>query len=121
MIVDDEDKLVGAAITFPSLSKAFKKAKGHMYPFGFIHVLKAFYKNDILDFFLIAAKEEYQRKGFNALLWKRLFWACNKHKIKEIWSGQMLETNDNVNNLWSKYQSAKDEEIRRRCFTKSIS
>ena len=121
MIVDDNDQLIGAAITFPSLSKAFKKAKGKMYPFGFIHVLKSFYSNDILDFFLIAAKPEYQRKGFNALLWKRLYWACKKHNIKEIWSGQMLETNDNVNNLWAKYPSAKDEEIRRRCFTKAIS
>lgn len=120
MVVDEEDKVAGFAITFPSLSKAFQKAKGHLYPFGFFHVLKSFYKNDTIDFFLIAAKDEYQKKGFNALLWKRLFWACNKHNISEIWSGQMLEENTNVNNLWAKYESAKDEEIRRRCFTKQI-
>ncbi|RED98007.1 GNAT family N-acetyltransferase [Marinoscillum furvescens] len=121
MVVDENDRLVGFAITLPSLSKAFQKAKGHLYPFGFIHILKAFYSNDIVDFFLIAAKPEYQRKGFNALLWKRLFWACNKHGIKEIHSGQMLEENTNVNNLWAKYESAKDEEIRRRCFIRDIS
>lgn len=120
MVVDEDDRLVGFAITLPSLSKAFQKAKGYLYPFGFIHVLKAFYKNDTVDFFLIAAKHEYQRKGFNALLWKRLLWACNKHGIKEIHSGQMLEENTHVNNLWTKYESATDEEIRRRCFIKSI-
>ncbi|MEQ8580715.1 MAG: hypothetical protein RIC30_05895 [Marinoscillum sp.] len=120
MVVDDNDDVVGFAITFPSLSRAFKKARGRMFPFGFLHVLKAFYKNDTLDFFLIAAKEEYQKKGFNALLWKRLYWACNKHKIKQIFSGQMLEDNTSVNNLWTKYDSAMDEEIRRRCFQKAI-
>lgn len=120
MAVDENDKVIGAAITFPSLSKAFQKAKGKMYPFGFIHVLKSFYKNDTIDFFLIAVKKEYQKKGVHALLWKRLLWACEKHKIKYIFSGQMLEQNSNVNNLWAQYESVKDEEIRRRCFVKAI-
>lgn len=120
MVVDDNDELIGAAVTFPSLSKAIKKAKGRMFPIGFLQVLKAFFFNDTIDFFLIAAKPEYQKKGFNALLWKRLLWACKKHNIQYIFSGQMLEDNDNVNNLWAKFDSAIDEEIRRRCFTKKI-
>ncbi len=120
MVVDDNDQLVGAAITFPSLSKAIKKAKGRMFPFGFLHILKAFYSNDTIDFFLVTVKEEYQKKGFHALLWKRLYEAMRKHNIQYLFSGQMLETNDNVNNLWAKYPSAKDEEIRRRCFIKKI-
>ncbi|MBR08987.1 MAG: N-acetyltransferase [Rickettsiales bacterium] len=121
MVVDDNDKLIGAAVTFPSLSKAFKKAKGRMYPFGVIHVLKSFFFNDTIDFFLVATRKDYQKKGVNALLWKRLLWACEKHKIKYVFSGQMLEENDSVNNLWAKFPSAKDEEIRRRCYTKLIS
>ncbi|WP_421870238.1 hypothetical protein [Marinoscillum sp.] len=120
MVVDENDQLIGAAVTFPSLSKAFKKAKGRMYPFGFVHVLKSFYFNDTIDFFLVATKDAYKNKGVNALLWKRLLAACAKHGIEYIFSGQMLEDNSSVNNLWTKYESAKDEEIRRRCYTKSI-
>jgi hypothetical protein len=112
--------VIGFAVTFPSLSKAFKKAKGSLYPFGFLHVLKAFYFNDTVDFFLVAAKKEYQNKGLHALLWSSLYEAFVKHKIKYVFSGQMLEDNKNVNNLLTKYESAKDEEIRRRCFTKTI-
>ena len=120
LVTDKEDRVIGFAVTFPSLSKAFKKAKGSLYPFGFLHVLKAFYFNDTVDFFLVAAKKEYQNKGLHALLWSSLYEAFVKHKIKYVFSGQMLEANKNVNNLLTKYESAKDEEIRRRCFTKTI-
>ncbi|MFT7028917.1 MAG: hypothetical protein ACJA2C_000296 [Marinoscillum sp.] len=120
LVVDDQDEVIGFAITFPSLSKAFKKAGGHMYPFGFLHVLKAFYFNDTLDFFLVAAKKELHKKGLHALLWNSIYKALMKHNIKYIFSGQMLEDNLNVNNLLTKYESAMDEEIRRRCFTRSI-
>lgn len=120
MVVDEDDQLVGFAITFPSLSIAFQNAKGHLYPFGFLHVLKAFYFNDTLDFFLIAAKEEYQGKGVNALLWQRLLSECNRHNIKYIFSGQMMEENTNVNNLLDKFASFTKREIRRRCYIKKI-
>ncbi len=116
MVVDKNDQVVGFAITFPSLSNAFKKAKGHLYPFGFIHVLKAFFFNDTVDFFLVAAT----KRGAQALLWKSLYKGLQKHKIKYLFSGQMLEDNTNVNNLWASYESAKDEDIRRRCFTKKL-
>ncbi len=120
LVVDDQDEVIGFAITFPSLSKAFKKADGHMYPIGFLHVLKAFYFNDTLDFFLVAAKKELQNKGLHALLWNSIYKALMKHNIKYIFSGQMLEENLSVNNLLTKYESAMDEEIRRRCYTRLI-
>ncbi|MFY0606645.1 MAG: N-acetyltransferase [Cyclobacteriaceae bacterium] len=120
MVVDSEDKVIGFAITFPSLSKAFQKAKGQLFPFGFIHVLKAFFFNDTIDFFLIAAKKEHQKKGVHALLWSSLYAAMMKHDIKYVFSGQMIEDNNKVHNLLSDYESSMDEEIRRRCYTKKL-
>ena len=91
-----------------------------MFPFGFIHILKAFFKNDTLDFFLVAVKQEYRRKGVHALLLSHLHKMCIKHGIKYVFSGQMLEDNHSVNNLLTQYESSLDEEIRRRCFIREI-
>ena len=52
IIVNDKDEVVALAISFPSLSKAFQKAKGSLFPFGFIHLLKAFRFNKHVDLFL---------------------------------------------------------------------
>ena len=46
IIVNEKDEVVACAITLPSISKALQKAKGKLYPFGFIHLLQAFRKND---------------------------------------------------------------------------
>ena len=40
-IVDEQDDLIAVGIAIPSLSKALQKSKGRLFPFGFIHLLKA--------------------------------------------------------------------------------
>jgi hypothetical protein len=37
IVVDENDVMIGFIITMPSLSLAFQKAKGHLFPFGFYH------------------------------------------------------------------------------------
>jgi len=40
-VVDKEDKLIAFAIVMPSFSEALQKAKGKLFPFGFLHLLRA--------------------------------------------------------------------------------
>lgn len=40
-IVDEQDDLIAVGIAIPSLSKALQKSRGRLFPFGFIHLLKA--------------------------------------------------------------------------------
>ncbi|MCR5571561.1 MAG: hypothetical protein K6F42_04905, partial [Bacteroidales bacterium] len=63
VVVDRDDRVVGFGITLPSLSLALQKANGSLFPFGFIHILRALRKNDTVDALLIAVREEYQDKG----------------------------------------------------------
>jgi hypothetical protein len=37
----------------PSYARAMQKAGGYLFPFGFLHLLKAKRKNDTADFYLI--------------------------------------------------------------------
>lgn len=119
VVVDREDKVVGTAVTLPSLSKAFQKAKGSLYPFGFIHVLRAFYFNDYLDLFLIGVDPRYKNQGANALIFNDLIATCIKKGVKRFGTGPMLEDNNGVLNLWGDL-NMEEISIRRRCFIKDL-
>ncbi|WP_370090152.1 hypothetical protein [Ekhidna sp.] len=117
IITNEADEVVGFALTLPSLSKAFQKAKGSLYPFGFIHVLKSFYFNDTADLFLIGVKPEYQKLGVHALIFDYLQKVYEKKGIKYMASGPMLENNSNVLNTWSEFD-LEIGKIKRSCFIK---
>lgn len=104
VIVDKEDKVVGFGITLPSLSIALQKAKGHMLPFGFIHILRALRKNDTIDALLIAILEEYQDKGVSAMILSKIGNGMNKNGIKYVESTRELEDNHNVQNIWGRFE-----------------
>ena len=119
IIVDRDDKVVGFALTLPSLSKAFQKAKGSLFPFGFIHVLKSFYFNDLSDLFLIGIRPSLQKLGLHALIYDHLQKVYEKAGIKYMASGPMLENNKNVLNTWSQFDLNVGK-VKRSCFAKQF-
>ena len=100
IILDTDDKVVGFGVALPSLSKAMQKAKGSLFPFGFIHILNALKHNDTLDLLLIAIDERYQNKGVNAMIFDKFAQGITKNGIKYIESTRELEDNTDVQNLW---------------------
>jgi len=103
LIADKDDNLVGMGITMPSLSKAFQKAKGKIFPFGFIHLLKALRKNDMVDLYLMGVHPDYQKKGLNAMIIADLvpIFIKNGYKIAE--TNPELETNAHIQALWTDF------------------
>ena len=100
VILDEHEKVVAFGLALPSLAKAMQKAKGSMFPFGFIHLLKALKKNDTLDLLLIAIDQDYQNKGVNAMIFDKFAQGITKNGIKYIESTRELEDNTQVQNLW---------------------
>jgi GNAT superfamily N-acetyltransferase len=119
LVVDQDDELVAFAITFPSLSRALQKGKGKLFPFGFVHLLRALKKNDRLDLCLVAVKPELQGKGINALLMDAITRSAIKYNMKITESNPELELNEKVQSQWKFYESRQHR--RRRCFVKAIS
>ena len=69
IVREEDDEVVGFGISLPNLSKAMQKAKGHLFPFGWIYLLKALKsKPKVIDLYLTGVLPEYQSKGVNALL-----------------------------------------------------
>lgn len=118
-IVDEKGELVGIGISMPSLSKALQKSKGKLFPFGWIHLLKALKgKNDRVDLLLVAVKPEYQSKGVNALLFQDLIPHYIRKGFKLAESNPEMESNDKVQNQWSSFETRQHR--RRRSYMKEL-
>jgi hypothetical protein len=118
LVFTQQNELVAFGIVMPSLSRALQKSHGQVFPFGFIHLIKALQKNDRADLYLIAVKSEYQGKGVNAILMDRINQVFIKHGIKTVESNPELENNANVQSQWKLFE--KRQHKRRRCFIKVL-
>lgn len=119
LVVDENDRLVAFGITMPSLSRALQKSGGRLFPFGFIHLLRALRAGDRADLYLVAVRSEYQGKGVNAILMDAIHRLYARRGIVRAESNPELETNQNVQGQWKYYERRQHK--RRRCFVKHLS
>lgn len=103
-VADEKGKLVAFVIIMPSFTKALKKANGKMFPFGFLHVLKAQYFNNRASFYLIGVHPDYQNKGVTAVIFNEIQKLFNKKGITEVETNPELEENDSIQNMWKNYE-----------------
>ncbi len=119
VIVDEREELVGVGISIPSMSKALRASKGHLFPFGWMHMFRALYmSNDVVDLMLVAVREEYQNKGVNALLFSSLIPHYVKNGYKWAESNIELESNTNVQLQWQYFDY--EQHRRRRSYRKDL-
>ncbi|MCK4695181.1 MAG: hypothetical protein KAT74_05445 [Candidatus Cloacimonetes bacterium] len=116
IILDEQKRVAAFGISIPSLSKALQKAKGRIFPFGFLHILKAMRKNDRIDLFLVAVRQDLQGKGLNSLLFNELHKTYIKNNITKAESNPELESNTKVQAQWKLFE--KRQHKRRRCYIK---
>lgn len=118
VLKNEKDEMVGISLCMPSLSKAFQKANGKLFPFGWFHILKALRKNTALDFYLTGVLPQYFNTGIHALYHKEIHEVMLKKGITTAYTTQALEDNV-VLRVWKRY----NPEIfcKRRCYKKEIS
>lgn len=117
LVVDDKDDVVGFGISMPSFSAALRKCKGKLFPFGWVHLLKALKNFDNIDLYLNAVAPEWQNKGVHSIYYADM----NKKTIalgaKTAIANPQLETNQ-ASWIWEKYDSK--IAIRRRAYIRKI-
>ena len=120
IVINEQDEIVGVAVTMGSLTKAMQKAKGRLWPFGWWHLLKAlkWRPDDNAEMLLVAVRPDYQGLGVNALFFDDLIPLFNKYGFRWAETGPQLE--DNMREL-TQWKPLKPEYVkRRRCYTKKI-
>ncbi len=118
IVLDKDDKLAAFGITMPSLSDALQKAGGQLYPTGFLHMLRAFGKNQFADLLLVAVRKDLQGKGLNAILMNELSISYINKGIRFAESNPELEENVKVQALWQYFDA--EQHKRRRCYIKQL-
>ena len=117
-VVDKNNDLIAFTIIMPSFTRALKKANGKMYPFGFLHFLKALHFNNRASFYLIGVHPKYQNKGVTAIIFNEMQKTFNKHGVTIVETNPELVENNAIQKLWRNYEHRQHK--RRVTFIKSI-
>lgn len=118
MAVNEKDEMIGFIIAMPSMSRAFQKAKGRLFPFGLFHILRALKKYDSLDFYLAGVKKAYRGKGVDLMMTIDIFRTAMANGVRSAESNVELETNTRIQNEWKIVPVRQHK--RRRIYRKSI-
>ncbi|MDY0015106.1 MAG: hypothetical protein RBS13_02760 [Bacteroidales bacterium] len=117
ILVDENNKMVGFSLCMPSLSKAFRKANGKLFPFGWYHLLKAMQKNDEVDLYFTGVLPQHSGKGFHLLYHYKLHTTFIKKGYVFANATQQLEYNA-AHHIWEEYDSK--IVFKRRCYLKNL-
>ena len=119
IVREADDAVVGFAISLPSLSRAMQKAKGSLFPFGALHLLKTLYsKPKILDLYIMGVLPEYKNKGVNALIFNDLIPEYIRMGSIYAESNPELATNSAIQAQWDYFKT--EHHKTRRAFIKQF-
>ena len=116
--VDENNESVGFMISMPSLTKGFQKAKGHLFPFGWFHILRSLKDYEILDFYLAGIKEKYRGHGIDLMMVLDVINSAIEKGVKYTESNPELESNKKIQAQWKYFNPTLHK--RRRIFIKNI-
>ena len=117
IIFDEEGDLVAFGISFPSISRALQRAKGRMFPLGWLYLLLAMRDFTTLDLMVNGAVPKWQNKGVSAVYHCILADKAKLYGSKWGISNPQIESNSAVN-IWNSYDH--EPFMRRRCYIKTI-
>ena len=118
VVLDSQSRIAAFGIAMPSLSEALQKCKGRLFPFGFIHLLRAMKHPTCIDLYLTAVRPDLQNKGVNAILIYEMNKVFIKNKIENVETNRELEENVKVQAQWKFYDRRQHK--RRRCYKKEL-
>jgi len=123
IVVDanENNKMVGFGITFPSISDALRKTNdGRLLPFGWYHILKAIKKHtaDTVDMLLIGVLPEYRTKGATAIIFDYLIRQYQDYGFTWAEAMPQMETNHSILSQWDYLESTRHRRLR--CYKKTI-
>ncbi len=116
-IVDKNNNIAAFGVCFPSLSEAFKKAKGRLFPFGWFHIYRAFNHYSTIDFMMSGAAPEWQSKGLSSMYHTYMDRMLKGRDVRYGITNPQADTNS-AYKVWERYTF--EPYMKRRCYLKSI-
>lgn len=96
VILNEEGETIAFVIAMPDISQGIKKARGYIYPIGFIPILRSGKKTKQLNLLLGAIRPDYQKKGLDTIMGSAMLDAARKAGLEYMDSHLEMETNTKV-------------------------
>ena len=116
-LLDENREIAAFGVSFPSISKALQKARGSMFPFGWIHFLRALKKFDTIDLMINGAAPKWQNTGVSSVYHNIMARKYRESGVKWAITNPQIDTNS-ASFVWGKYEH--ELYMRRRCYVKTI-
>jgi hypothetical protein len=89
-------EVIAFMLGIPNMSEGFRRARGHLFPFGFLKILAAARRSKQLDLLIGGVKREYRGKGLELLGMTLMIRQTRRAGIRWIDSHHELEENHAV-------------------------
>jgi len=90
------DEIVSFIIAMPDMIGGIQAARGQMFPFGFLKILRAAKKTKQLDLLLGAIKDKYRGMGLDAMMGVKMFMSAQEAGMKVMDTHHEMEANVRV-------------------------
>jgi ribosomal protein S18 acetylase RimI-like enzyme len=94
--VNRNNEVIAFIIGMSDISRGIQKSKGHLFPFGIFHILRAGKKSKLLTLMLIAIDPEYQNRGLNVQMALKMIESAKAAQKSHIDTHLELEYNTKV-------------------------
>jgi len=94
--VKRDGRLVAFIVGIPDMTEGIQKAKGRLFPLGFIRILRAARQAKQLDLLLGAVKDKYRGLGLDVLMGVRMLMSAREAGMEVIDTHHELEQNVKV-------------------------
>ncbi|MBN2199395.1 MAG: hypothetical protein JW747_06040 [Candidatus Aminicenantes bacterium] len=95
-VVEREGEIVAFVIAMPDMTGGIRAARGRLFPFGFLKILRAAKKTKQLDLLLGAVKDKYRGMGLDALMGSRMLASAREAGYEIMDTHHEMEANVRV-------------------------
>ncbi len=95
-------EIAGATLTLPDFNQVVKKTGGHLFPFGWYHLLFGAKKIDALRIFVLGIRQKFQHLPLGAPLYVKTWEEGYKLPIRGAEASLILETNHRMRGAMEK-------------------
>jgi GNAT superfamily N-acetyltransferase len=95
-VITKGGEAVAFVIGIPDMTEGIQKARGRLFPFGFLKILRASRKTKQLDLLLGAVKEKYRGMGLDVLMGTKMIMSAQEAGFEFMDSHHEMETNVRV-------------------------
>jgi len=95
-VIKKGNEVASFIIGIPDFTEGIQKARGRLFPFGFLKILRAAKKTKQLDLLLGAIKEKYRGRGLDVFMGVKMIFSANEAGMKIMDTHHEMEENVKV-------------------------